>query len=334
MNTMHERPGVYLDEEGSGLIWSTGGRAVGIVGEAQKGTVNQLYTVSYPSDAQTLFGECTLSALCAAALQNGAARVLAVPAGEDYDKAFALLEEEDICVLVSGSLVETDGRKLVESVEKSANAGFERLGALACPVENPVSWVENLKSDRLLVTVQSGVDENGESVPEAAAAAALAGRVAQFTSGEGTANGAVLYGFSGLNRSLSEDEIDELVRAGVTPLEVLDGAVRVIRAVVTQKEGGFYELFTRLAVDQTISAVRSALKAMLPGRKNTAASRSALAAQAAVVLERQRRAGWLESFATPRVTAHETDPSMCVAQVSFTVAQGLNRILLSVSIHV
>lgn len=334
MNTMHERPGVYLDEEGSGLVWSADGKAVGIVAKAEKGTANQIYAVSYPSDAQTLFGDCTLAALCTAALQNGASKVLAVPVGTDYAQAFALLEEEDICALVSDSLVESDGRKLVESVENSLKLGWERLGALACPVENPASWVESLESDRLLITAQTGVDENGEALPAATVTAALAGLVARFTSGEETVNGAALYGISGLGRSLGEDGIDELVRSGITPLEELDGVVRVVRAVVTQKEGGFCELFTRLAVDQTISAVRSALKAMLPGRKNTAASRSALAAQAAIVLERQRRAGWLESFDPPRVTAHETDPAMCVAQVAFTVAQGLNRILLSVSIHV
>lgn len=335
-----ERPGVYSDYDASGILWGSGtGKAVGIAatGGAQPGRV---YAITRASDAGTLFGgDSPLSALCAIALANGAARVAAVPVdGTDpgYTAAFAALEQEALCAVLCDSTAQAVHTALKSSVERASSRKKERVGLAVYEGESPYSWAEAFQSERMVLLAQTP-----ESGPACGPAAALAGRIAEAAGPNHSLHGAAFIGIEPVRPALTEQEIDQLVQAGVSPMENAAGSVALIRAVtsrVTDGEGNpdrtFQELSTVLTLDHVIAAVRDSLESLLRGARNNGRTRAALATQAGVVLQAKRAAGLIDSFERPAAYPDESDPAACVVEIAFVIAGGLNQIRVAAHIQV
>jgi hypothetical protein len=338
MMVAEERPGVFIDYAGSGVLWNPRGGAVGIVAQGE-GEAGRRYTVATPGDAEKIFGkESALARLCAAAFQNGAARVEAAVAAEespDWDGALKLLEEaEGVRAVVTGDTTQEGALRLKGSVVRAANAGRERIGVAAYPQEDAAEAAGLLNCERMVLFAQPLKED---ALP--LAAAAFAGRIAAADPAA-PLHGAELAGIAGPAEPPTEEEIDALVRAGITPLEERDGALQVVRAVTTRTKTGdapdttFRELTTILILDDVLPAVRTALKALLRGARSDKRTRLALGTRAAVVLEQKRAAGLLAGYRTPRVYPDAGDPSVCVVELAFTVAAGISRIVVSAQITV
>ena len=153
-------------------------------------------------------------------------------------------------------------------------------------------------------------------------------------------NGAGLRGIGGTAASLTEGEIDSLVRGGVTPLESLGGVTSPIRGITTKtKTGGaadasWREITTILIVDDVIPTLRESLGAKFLRSKNTARNRGAIRAQVIVELERKREAEIIEGYGEVTARASEDDPTVCEVEFPFAVAHGLNQIYLTAHITV
>ena len=128
--------------------------------------------------------------------------------------------------------------------------------------------------------------------------------------------------------------------AGVTALECEGGVVRVIRALTTRtKTGGsadktYRELTTMLILDELIPALRTVLRAKFARAKNNALTRKAIRNQVVLELQTRVEREVIEGYANLTVTAAEDDRTTCVVAFTFTVTQGLNRILLTAHMNV
>lgn len=339
-NWASERPGVYSDYDASGILWGQrAGKSIGIaaVGSGEPG---RAYQVERLSDAAILFGvDCTLYALCAAAFSNGAARVAAVPVAEDapdYSAAFAALERENVCAVVCDSLNPAVGQQLLQSVEAASSRKKERVGIAVCGAADPLAWAEKFQSKRMLLLAQYP----SEGTP-CALAAALSGRIAEAADPSLPLHGAALSGIGGAVPPLSEEQVDAYVRAGICPLETVAGETRLIRAVtsrVKDPQGNpdrtFQELSTVLTMDHVMAAVRDSLEGALKGARNSARTRAALATQAGVVMQQKQSAGLIESYQRPLAYADSEDPAVCVVELSFVIARGLNQIRVAAHVQV
>jgi len=102
-----------------------------------------------------------------------------------------------------------------------------------------------------------------------------------------------IRGLGGLGTAYTDNDIDLLVRGGVTPLESTAGTVSPVRGITTRTTTGgaadttWRELTTILIVDDVIPAVRQALRSKFARAKNTAQSRSAIRSQVIVELEKK-----------------------------------------------
>lgn len=169
-------------------------------------------------------------------------------------------------------------------------------------------------------------------------AAAVAGAIAAQSDPAIPLGGAELLGLKGLSAQYSDNDIDLLVRGGVTALESVSGQVGVVRGVTTRTSSGevedttWRELSTILIVDDVIPTLRDSLRSKFRRAKNTAQSRGAIRTQVVLELENKKSREIITDYDQVTVSAHPDDPTVCLVDFTFTVTHGLNQIWLTAHI--
>ena len=323
-STIHERPGVYSSYDASSVVSArASAKTIGAAAAATKGEANKVQLITSYEEGKSVFGEDAsgvygMSTLLKVLFQNGAGAVKAVAVGEDpdgaadYASAFAALnEEEDVGVVVCDSAETSVHQSLKTSVENASAARRERIAVVG-----------------------------GAEASAVLAAAAVAGVIAGGGDASVPINGAELAGINGVSKRLNDNEIDQLVRGGVTPIECVGGVCSPVRGITTKTSSGgaadttWRELTTILIVDEVIPTIRNALRTRFARSKNTAQSRGAIRSQVVLELEEMKTREIVDGYGEVKVTALESDPTVCLVEFSFTVAHGLNRIYLTAHITV
>lgn len=344
--TTHERPGVYSRYDLSGVVRSGGGKIAALIAKAASGdgTKASLW-YTYAQAAEQLGGE--MAALARLLFLGGAAAVYGVPLSQDsqYETAIATAEAlEDVKVVVCDATDTVTHNKLKQSVEAASAARKERIAVVGAAAGTTVSQLTaqavELNSERMVLVAPAALDEEGEALSGARCAAATAGAIAGLSDPALPLGGAELPGLAGLSARYSENEIDALVRGGVTVLESTGGAVSVVRGVTTRTKTGsapdasWRELSTVLIVDDVIPGIRDALRTKFSRTKNTPQSRGAIRSQVIVELENRLNQEIITGYEDVTVTALPDEPEVCLVEFSFTVAHGLNQIWLSAHISI
>ena len=348
----HERPGVYSAYDASAVV-SAGqaSRAIGVAAKAVRGTVGEAVTVTGYAAGLAAFGEDTepgMSTILKLLFANGAATVTAVRVADegalaDYQAAFDVLGRGDVQIVVCDSADKAVQQALRTAVETASAGRRERIAVVGGDGDSAAELVERaaaLNSERMVLVGPDAVDGAGETLPGVFAAAAVAGVIAAGRDPAVPLNGAEVKGLGGLESDYTDNDIDLLVRGGVTPLESSGGTISPVRGITTRtKTGGaddatWRELTTILIVDDIIPAVRSALRSKFARAKNTARCRGAIRSQVIVELENKVAAEIIDSYGEVTVKASEDDPTVCLVEFGFAVAHGLNQIYLTVHITV
>lgn len=346
--TTHERPGVYSVYSASAVVrGSARSGTAAVAAQSDAGTAGELYTLNSYTDAVAAFGaDDALTAAVQVLLRNGAAQVLAVPVEqgaepEEYAAAFQCLEgQEDVKVVVCDSPEVAVQTALRESVERASQVRRERVGVVCCGAESvaeAVGQADALNSERMVLVAPGG---DGTITPVWWPAAAVAGAVCGQNDPAVPLGGAELLGVGGLQQTFAEEEFDELIRGGVTPVELSAGRCLVVRGVTTRtKTNGaaditWRDLGTILVIDDVIPSIRRDLQSRFARSKNTQQVRGAIRSQVVILLEQKLTAEIITGYDDVTVEAMEEDPSVCLVQFAFTVAHGLNQIWLSAQITV
>lgn len=330
-STIHERPGVYSSYDASSVVSvSAAAKTIGAAAVAAKGTANKVELITSYEEGKSVFGEDAsgvygMSTLLRFLFANGAGAVKAVAVGKDeseekdYASAFAALsDEEDVGVMVCDSAAQSVHLLLKTAAEDASAARRERV---------------------VLVGPDIASDDGG-TMSAVFAAAAVAAVIAGNTDPSVPINGAELTLFGAAGKRLSDNEIDQLVRGGVTPIETVGGVSSPVRGITTKTSSGgaadttWRELTTILIVDEVIPTIRSALRTRFARSKNTAQSRGAIRSQVVLELEEMKSREIVDSYGEVLVSALKSDPTVCLVEFSFTVAHGLNRIYLTAHITV
>ena len=348
---IHERPGVYSSYDASSVVrGGSGGKVVGLAALAAEGEDNQAVTLTGYEAGLAAFGADTEDTAMAELLRllflNGATAVKAVKVADaqSYGDAFDVLAmEEDVQVAVCDSGELTVQQLLRTSLEAASAARRERIGVVGSQGESAQQLVERaqaLNCERLVLVGGDVLGEDGGELDGIHAAAALAGLISAQSDPAVPLNGAALRGFGGVAQRWSDNDIDLLVRGGVTPLETVSGQVQAVRGITTRTMTGeasdttWRELTTILIVDDVIPAVRNALRSRFSRKKNTLQTRGAIRAQVIVELENKLQAEIIDSYGEVVAEADAADPTVCVVEFSFAVAHGLNQIYLTAHITV
>ena len=341
--TTHERPGVYSSYEASTLVTGNeGAKVVGLAVLSEEGTPGTAVLVTSYSQAAEEFGsEDKAAVLARTILENGAAGVAVVPVANetktDYQAAFTALQGVEAVKIVVCDSTETEIQQaLRDHVQQASQLRLERIavveGAKGETVTNLVQRAAGLNSERVVLAAP-GQDTEG------LLAAAVAGAIAGETDPAVPLGGTRLAGTEVTGR-YGDNDLDLLIRGGVTAVEESGGAVTVTRGVTTRTKTGdaadstWRELTTILIVDEVIPGIRDALRSRFQRSKNTEQTRGAIRSQ--VVLELEDRVSREIITGYDQVSAQplESDPTVCLVEFSFTVAHGLNQIWLTAHITV
>jgi len=340
---------VYSSYDASGIIsGGRGAKVIGVAARAVKGTVNQPVTLTGYAAGLSAFGEDEaapgMSSILRLLFQNGATEVAAVRVADsggasDYQAAFNVLTElENVQVCVCDSPELEVQQALREAVTTASGCRHERIGVVGAagkPAAELVSHAAGLNSERMVLV---GPDTAGGS--SVLCAAALAGAIASASDPAVPLNGTELYGLDGLSVAYTDNDIDTLVRGGVTPLESVSGVISPVRCVTTRVTSGgvsdatWRELSTILIVDNVIPSIRTTLRRRFLRTKNTVRNRSAVRSQVIVELEKKLAAEIIDGYDDVTVTADDEDPTVCRVSFSFAVAHGMNQIYLTAHITV
>lgn len=348
---IHERPGVYSTYDASTVV-SAGqaSRAIGVAAKASAGTEGEAVILTSYAAGVSAFGEDEtpgMSTMLRLLFANGASTVAAVrvaEAGEvaDYQAAFDALARQDVQIMVCDSTDEAVHQALRTAVETASASRKERIGVVGGSGEAAalVEHAAALNSERMVLVGPDVLDEAGETLSGAFAAAALAGVIASNADSAVPLNGAEIRGLGGVSTDYGDNDIDLLVRGGVTPLESSGGVLSPVRGITTRTTTGdvtdttWRELTTILIVDDLIPTIRAALRSKFSRTKNTVRNRSAIRSQVIVELEKKAAAEIIDSYGEVTVSASADDPTVCLVEFSFAVAHGLNQIYLTVHITV
>lgn len=343
-----QRPGIYSDYQTSGVLYSKKmEKSIAIIAKS-KAEPNTVYSLQKLVDAKTVFGEeSTMYALYKAVLENGAGSIVAVSVGEDtssaYEAAFRLIAETDgIGVVVCDSTDLAIQQLLAQSIVDASRNKRERIGILAADGHESdlAAWANKFNSERILLVAQRPINSQGEELSGCILSAAMAAIISQYTDPSQSFNGAGFENISKLSKDLSEDEVDEYITNGIIPFEVVAGRVEVIRAVTSRTttdglmDKTFKELNTILIIDEIIKAVRETLRENISTAKNNATTRSAISSQVTVKLQEFLEANVIESYAVPNVYKSSDDATVCIVELDFTIAQGINQIHITANINV
>lgn len=352
-STIHERPGVYSSYDASSVVSaSAAAKTIGAAAVATKGTVNKVELITSYEEGKSVFGEDAsgvygMSTLLKFLFANGAGAVKAVAVGKDeseekdYASAFAALsDEEDVGVMVCDSAAQSVHLLLKTAAEDASAARRERIAVIGGSEETVAQMVNRAKavnSERVVLVGPNIASDGGGTMSAVFAAAAV---IAGNTDPSVPINGAELTLFGAADKRLSDNEIDQLVRGGVTPIETVGGVSSPVRGITTKTSSGgaadttWRELTTILIVDEVIPTIRSALRTRFARSKNTAQSRGAIRSQVVLELEEMKSREIVDSYGEVLVSALKSDPTVCLVEFSFTVAHGLNRIYLTAHITV
>lgn len=348
--TTHERPGVYSSYDASTLVRGSGGhQIVGLAAINSVAAAGVPITVTSYEAAVSAFGsqegKQDMAELIRVALLNGAAAVVAVPVADEegYEAAFDTLGGvENIRVMLCDSTQLAVQQALRDSVLSASAARRERIavvgGAAGEEVSALVERAKGLNCERIVLVAPSSVDGEDAAVDGLSTAAAVAGAVASQSDPAIPLGGAELLGLKGLSQQYSDNDIDLLVRGGVTPVESVNGQVSVVRGITTRTSSGevedttWRELSTILIVDDVIPTLRDSLRSKFRRAKNTAQSRGAIRTQVVLELENKMSREIITGYDQVTVSAHSEDPTVCVVEFTFTVAHGLNQIWLTAHI--
>lgn len=340
--TSHERPGVYSAYDASSVVRTAdNAKTVGIAALWDGAAGGETFVLTtYEQAVETFGASAAITTLIRLLFLNGGGTVVAAPvAGEDYDAAFAALEElEDIDLVLCDSTKLAVHQALRDSVVNASNNKKERIAVVPAPPGQPAELAAHageINSPRVVIAAPGDADGHTTTI-----AAAVAGLIAGEPDPARPLNGAQLYGLSGLSAKYSDNDIDLLVRSGVTPLETRNGVVSILRAVTTCTKNGtvpdttWRELTAILVVDDVIATVRNSLHNKFRRVKNTQQTRGAIRSQVILDLENKLAAESITGYDAVTVTQKDDDPSVCLVDFSFTVAHGLNQIWLTAHITV
>ena len=259
MNSIiHERPGVYSSYNAAASL--RGGRAVRAIGVAAKsktGAPNTPVTVTGYEMGLSIFGEDGaaspgMSTLLKLLFMGGASTVTAVAVdGEDYAGAFEVLQgAENVQIVVCDSGELAVQQALRASLEAASAARRERIavvGMSGASIEELTARAKALNSERMVLVGPDGLDSAGKPLAGMFAAAAVAAAAAATRDPAIPLNGTRLYGLGGVSAQYGDNEIDLLVRGGVTPLEAVGGVVSPVRGITTRTSTGGVEELKRNA---------------------------------------------------------------------------------------
>lgn len=272
------------------------------------------------AEAVSLYGgNALLTRMLKLCLANCGDPVYAVAVDEDTKVAYetaltALFAAAKPGVLIVGSAREDVQLLLRETAE--ANECLGVAGMKGASADALVARAKALCCARIVLTGPDVLAQDEAVADGFCAAAAVGGAIASLSTPVAPLHDVALFGLQSLSALYTDDELDKLLQAGVTPVQLSGGRMCALRILTTRAtaegpEGeSFRSLNATLVTDELLRDLRAALAARFRAAQNSTLTRTAIRSAVLLVLQDYRARGWLSAFGDLRVYA---DAGRCVA---------------------
>lgn len=350
MTINNQRPGVYSSYNTSSAYTSARSAGYAAVvaraGDGQSET-GVLYTFTSVAQLLSYFPNCSNNAplrdCVRILLRSGVSRVYAVAVEEDYyEDALSLIENLDnVSAVVCDCTDAADLTALAASVQKSTDNLRERVAYCGiASAEDALTSAQTLNHERVVLCCPAVSPVEAEALSSPVfSAAAMAGRVLSRNDPIWNYNGEPLSTVQS-PVELEENQIQQLLAAGVTVLEPGQSGVECIRAMTTRTQTGDVQDYSLrslnavLCIDNVMQSVRDTLNVTLRGKRLAGHAPETIRSQVAVVLADKLDDGIIESYETPAVSVHPDDPTVCVVELAFGIAHVVSQIHITAHIQV
>ena len=345
---IHERPGVWSAFGAQGTTELTDRRLAAVIAPADAAEGVQL--VHSAAEAVSLYGgNALLTRMLKLCLANCGDPVYAVAVDEDTKVAYetaltALFTAAKPGVLIVGSAredVQLLLRETAEANECLGVAGMKGASADALVARAKALCAEDglalgaVGCARIVLTGPDVLAQDEAVADGFCAAAAVGGAIASLSTPVVPLHDVALFGLQSLSALYTDDELDKLLQAGVTPVQLSGGRMCALRILTTRAtaegpEGeSFRSLNATLVTDELLRDLRAALAARFRAAQNSTLTRTAIRSAVLLVLQDYRARGWLSAFGALRVYADAGDASLCRVEFTYSIPAGLHRIALS-----
>lgn len=294
-------PGTYITVRDEALI--SAGRVtsgnIGIVGTAEKGSVNELKILGSFTEAKEVFGESdlwvdgknnelTLIRALEQVYNNGGRTVYAVrtassngnsASAADYKTSLAILENEIVNIVLLAGQDVSDSQmvtNLIAHLNTTAGIKRERIAVIGSNSSDDVNAIagHNLSHERLIFAAPGIQVSPQVKLPGAYMAAVVAGLISSLPVQASPTNKVLTI--PGLSTTFTASQLEKLVTNRVLAVEKRDG-FRVVKGITTATNSAWHQITTRRIVDYAIYGVRSACNPYI-GKLNNERVRGAMKA--------------------------------------------------------
>ena len=324
---IHERPGVWSAFGAQGTTELTDRRLAAVIAPADAAEGVQL--VHSAAEAVSLYGgNALLTRMLKLCLANCGDPVYAVAVDEDTKNAYetaltALFTAAKPGVLIVGSAREDVQLLLRETAE--ANECLGVAGMKGASADALVARAKALCCARIVLTGPDVLAQDEAVADGFCAAAAVGGAIASLSTPVVPLHDVALFGLQSLSALYTDDELDKLLQAGVTPVQLSGGRMCALRILTTRAtaegpEGeSFRSLNATLVTDELLRDLRAALAARFRAAQNSTLTRTAIRSAVLLVLQDYRARGWLSAFGALRVYADAGDASLCRVEFTYSI---------------
>lgn len=342
MSTIHERPGVYSEFSATQSGTVSDYRIAAIIAPAD--AAEGIHLIHTAQEAKELYGvNAMLYRLLKLCLANYCDSVYAIAVAEDTAEAYRHAIEHLFSECNPGFVVVGSARKDVHLVLRDAaeaNAFIGLSGLKNATVGDYLARSAALCCERVVLVAPDVLPDEEAIADSFCGAAAIAGFLASLSNPALPLHNIALHGLQTNMTTYHETELDELLKGGVTPIQLRNGKPHALRIVTTRAadssaEGtAFRDLSAVLLTDLLMRSLRAALAARFAQAHNNTLTRSAIQSCVLLVLQEHRVRGYLESFDNLRIYPDADDPTLCRIEFRYTLPAGLHRVALSAQLSV
>ena len=324
---IHERPGVWSAFGAQGTTELTDRRLAAVIAPADAAEGVQL--VHSAAEAVSLYGgNALLTRMLKLCLANCGDPVYAVAVDEDTKVAYETALTALFAAAKPGVLIVGSAREDVQLLLRETAEANECLGVAGMKGASADALVARAKALCCARIVLTGPDVLAQDE-------AVGGAIASLSTPVAPLHDVALFGLQSLSALYTDDELDKLLQAGVTPVQLSGGRMCALRILTTRAtaegpEGeSFRSLNATLVTDELLRDLRAALAARFRAAQNSTLTRTAIRSAVLLVLQDYRARGWISAFGALRVYADAGDASLCRVEFTYSIPAGLHRIALS-----
>ncbi len=338
------RPGITATYTLNSVVALNNAKGIGII--ANSATATELKHINMVSQVESLSSDYQadliqlINSIYNLVLTDVYIAPIVSDSDEDFSTALNMLINQSnvyIIIVLGDAFAKADFIKNalnVASLEKK-----EKIAVITCPEGTDVNTAAtSLNHERIMLTYPKITAVDGSTDLSAGILSAF---ISRNTNPASNLNGEYISGEYVLSQVMSEDEINTAIANGVCVFEQIGTYTELIRGVSTKTrdENGnlnstYRNISTIILIDSVVPIIRVAIEQRLKFLVNSKSSIDSLATQIVIILSNFKDDGILSDYDNPIINISIDDPSVLEIDLSFTVAQGINRIAITCHITV